>query len=167
MGICKWLPDLFDEPDWNNYYKYEERLYNLFKTQIIDTPLLFRNKPIKIRRIPMENNKEEAFYHCTCKNYTDIQNRSPDPERMIRLPWLSAIIQNYNCKEDCCDEKPLLWRKLAKSNNYRYHIYFNDYLVILEERADYVLLITAFYVEEDYYHRKLIKDSQKPENAVE
>lgn len=166
MIDCKWLPDCYDYPDWNNFQQYEDGLYNLFREQVIEGDLSFRDKKIMIRRHPIENNKEEAFYHCTCKNYTKANNRQPDPERMVRLPWLVPLLLNYDCQEDCCNDKPLKWRKLDKSKHYRYYLYFNYYLIILEDRPNYFLLITAFYVEDDYYDRGLRIDAQKPENAI-
>jgi len=166
MLDCKWLPDYFDYPDWNNYRQYEENLYNLFKIQIINGNLSFLNKRISIKRYPIENNKEEAFYHCTCKDYYNTHDRKPDPERMIRLPWLAPLIKNYNCNEDCCEDKPLKWKKKYKSKNYRYYLYFRNYLVILEDRPSYFLLITAFYVEDEYYDRGLRSNAQKTENAI-
>lgn len=165
MSNCKWLPDTFRYPDWNNYKAYEDELYTIFKDEIINGNLNFRGKPVIYRRHPIENGKEEGFYHCTCKNYTTPNDRMPDPERMIRLPWLSALVINYACNDTCCSDKPIIWKQLHK-NNYRYYLYFRRYLVILEERERFFVLITGFYVEEEYYHRSLIKDSQKPENAI-
>ena len=167
MTTCKWLPEVLDYPDWNNYVEYENMLYSIFKIEIINATLLFREKRVEIRWYPIENNKEEAFYHCICKDYNNTKDRSPDPERMIRIGWIAPIIRNYNCSDTCCDEKPLFWRKyVQKSKRYRYHLYFRRFLVVLEERGTYYLLITAFYVDKNQYDKSLRKDAQKAENAI-
>jgi len=52
----------------------------------------------------------------------------------------------------------LIWKKeFEKNGNFRYYLLFpeKEYLVILEERKEYYLLITGFYVKplkiNDYY----------------
>ena len=32
---CKWLPDYFAEPDWNDYRSFEDNLYKLFKQMFL------------------------------------------------------------------------------------------------------------------------------------
>lgn len=167
-NVCKWLPDMFDDPDWSKFVEYFNELYVIFKSTYLINDIYFRGKIVKLRYLPIVDGKEESFYHLTCKNYTKIETRKPDPNRFKRLLWAKAFIINYLCKEDCCkeEEKPLIW-KVEKFNKYRkYYIYYMDYLVILEEREDYFLLITGFYVEDDYYHYDLIDQSQKTENAI-
>ncbi|WP_232155310.1 hypothetical protein [Staphylococcus gallinarum] len=39
------------------------------------------------------------------------------------------------------------------------------YIIILEDRQDYYLLVTAFYIEQDYYLKGLIKEKQKAKSA--
>lgn len=169
MVDCKWLPGFYEYPDWNNYKDYEEKLYSFFTDKYLSKLLIFKDKELRLRHSPKENNKIEAFFHLTCKNYTDKKNRSPSPERIIRIEWPLALMQNYICCEDCCDEKPLYWVKLDSKGRIKHYIYFRSYLVIIEERKLYYLLITGFYVEEDYYHMDLIEDYenyQKAENAT-
>jgi len=163
---CRWLPDLIIYPDWNKYKEYEDMLYIIFKDTYLNARLSYKNKIIKYRYNPRINDKEESFYHCTCKNYVKIEDREPDPNRMIRIKWIKAFIENYNCKFDCCENKPLNWIELYKNRNYRHYIYFERYLVILEERENYYLLISGFYVDKEYYHCGLIKRYKKAENAI-
>jgi len=166
MNDCKWLPDLYYYPDWNNYKDYENDLYEFFKNYYIESAMDFRGKRIQFRNYPIENGKLEAFYHIICKNYTEKNNRQPDAERIIRITWARALIENYICTYNCCDEKPLYWSQLGNKGAHKHYIYFQRYLVIMEERQDYFLFITAFFVEEEYYHRKLQKDYQKTENVT-
>ena len=132
MVDCKWLPDCFDYPDWNNYKEYEDRLYELFRVQIIDGIFYFRSKTVQIRWYPVIDGKEECFFHCTCKDYNSVKDRQPDPERMIRIPWIRPLIDNYTCSDTCCEEKPLAWRKPYKNKRTRYYLYFNNYLLYIK-----------------------------------
>lgn len=166
MVECKWLPALYDYPDWNNYNEYENMLYNFFENHYLKSVINFKGRKIQFRYQPIEGGKIEAFYHIICKNYTEKNNRQPDTERIIRIPWARAFIENYNCTYDCCSEKPLYWNQLGNRGAVKHYIYFQRYLVIMEERENYFLFITAFFVEEEYYHRKLLKDFQKAENAT-
>lgn len=166
MDDCKWLPPMFKWPEWDDYKSYEQELYELFKEKVIDGSIEFMGKSVQIRWYPLDNGKEEAFYHCTCKKYNSSDDRQPDPYRMIRLPWLTEIIKNHDCTYECCEEKPLVWRKKFHNKMWRYHIYFRRYLIVLEKREKYFLLISAFYVESNGYHKSLLKDSQKTENAI-
>lgn len=163
---CRWLPELIEYPDWNKYKEYEDKLYCIFREMYLDSNIYYQRKPIKYRYVPKINDKEESFYHCTCKNYVKIEEREPDPNRMIRIKWIKYFIENYDCKFDCCNNKPLRWIEQYKNKNYRHYIYFKRYLVILEERENYCLLISGFYVDEEYYHHGLIKRFKKAENAI-
>lgn len=160
--ICKWLPDLYPEPEWNrDYSKYEDELYNVFCNEYMSNNIFFLQKIVSLRYHPEIDGKSNSFYHFICKNQS---RNEPDKRRIQRIFWPKAFIQNYDCNENCCNSKPLRWKKKHKNGNYRYHIYFERYLVILEERTDYFLLITGFYVEQEYYHRGKLKESEKCES---
>lgn len=106
MG-CKWLPDFYEEPDWNDFSSFEQKLYEFFRKLYLDNPLFFQEIIVKYRFKPIVNNKEEVFYHLTCKDYETTGERSPDPNRIIRIAWTKAFIENYKCENDCCEFKPL------------------------------------------------------------
>ena len=157
---CKWLPDFYYEPDWNNYSLFEESLYSFFRKLYFDNPLFFLEIIVRFRHNPKVNNKEEVFYHLTCKDYQYEGNRSPDPQRIIRIKWTRAFVENHVCYDDCCSSKPLYWKKM-NGNKLRHKIFYKNFLVILEEREKYFLLITGYYIEEEYYRRGLIKEYNK------
>jgi len=158
--VCKWLPDFYDEPDWNDYSSFEEKLYLFFRWLYLEHPLLFQEITVKYRFKPFVNNKEEVFYHLTCKDYETDGERCPDPNRIIRIKWTRAFVENYICMNNCCESKPLYWTK-AYGNKIRHKIFYEDFLVILEEREEYFLLITGYYVEEMYYKKGLLKEYSK------
>ena len=96
----------------------------------------------------------------TCKDYTSDGVRCPDPNRIIRIAWTKSFIENHVCLEECCLTKPLYWTK-RDGNKLKHKIFHEGFLVILEERDEYFLLITGFYVEEEYYKKGLIKEYEK------
>jgi len=157
---CKWLPEYYEAPNWNDYSSFETRLYEFFKLLYFSNPLEFQRIIVRYRHRPYFNNREDVFYHLTCKTYVEGEDRFPDPNRIIRIAWTKAFVENYICKERCCAEKPLYWTK-AYPTGIRHKILFNDFLVILEERDKYFLLVTGFYVEEKYYLIGLQKEAQK------
>lgn len=156
---CKWLPDFYKDIDWNNYAAFEEELYIFFREKYLNKPLFFHHKIVKYRYKPILNDKEDVFYHLISKNYESDSERSPDPNRIIRISWTRAFIENHCCIDECCESKPLYWSKM-KGNKLMHKILFEKFLVILEERDEYFLLITGYYVEEEYYMKGLMKEYQ-------
>ncbi len=149
MAEC-WLPNLEEydgkKMDWN---QYENHIYSIFKNDFIDTKPLFQDKEVNIRRIPMVFDKEDAFFHVTCKEYQKNGDRSPDLRRCERIRWIRKLIENYKCNHKLCDncDGIKLWIEKNKSSK-RIHLLFEEqrYMVVIEERKNYCLLITAFYI---------------------
>lgn len=78
----------------------------------------------------------------------------PDFRRCERIRWVRAFIENYNCDTIQC-EGIKVWSKPYRSTT-RVHMLLKEecYMVVLEQRASYCLLIMAFYFEQDYSLRK-------------
>lgn len=155
MKKCKWLPNIIDFPDLNKWKEYENDLYKLFVENFIQSHPIFNNKPVHIKRFPLDGNREHAFTHLTCKtesdNPKDVNDRSPDFRRAERLNWIKPVIEHYPCLEDCIDcNKIKYWEELFK-NKVRINLFFEDfrYIIVLEDRGNYYLLITAYYIHYD------------------
>ena len=81
-----WIPDLLLFKDFkNDYTKYEDALYLIFKRDFIDSTPYFRGLPIRIREYPIEFGKEEAFFHITCQDFFKEHDRNPDFRRCERI----------------------------------------------------------------------------------
>ncbi len=154
-----WLPqqEIFDnnKTTWKNY---EDLLYSIFRKDFIDSHPYFENKIVNIRKHPMEFDKEEAFFHITCQDYSKSNNRQPDLRRCERIRWVRAFIENYNkCSTSFCDscDGVKIWSE-PYGNTERTHLLLEEerYIVVLEKRNNYVLLITAFYFEHDHALKK-------------
>lgn len=171
---CSWLPDLVLYEESKNWSTHEDFLYSIFWNDFIKSFPYYNNRKVNIREFPIVNDKEEAFYHVTCKDYGNNGERSPDLRRCERIRWVRAFIENHNCNSSFCIDCDgvKIWKKLyPPTKSERIHFLFEEerYIVVLEERTNYYLLITAFYLE---YRRALEKKlteyeeyRQKTENA--
>lgn len=163
-----WLPkqESFDNYG-NSWNKYEEALYSIFKNDFIDSKPFFKDKQVNIRRHPIEYGKEEAFFHITCQDYEKEGNRVPDFRRCERIRWVRAFIENYNCKLPFCEmcEGVKVWSEPYK-NNSRIHILLEEekYMVVIECRKSYYLLVTAFYFDHEHTLKKKLKRYEKYKN---
>jgi len=147
-----WLPNQEFYSDYDSWESYQETLYDIFKTDFLDSHPFFENIRVSVKHYPIEFGKEEAFFHITCKDYSGNGERVPDFRRCERIRWIRAFIENYDCDATLCEdcEGVKVWREPYKSRT-RIHILLEEerYLVILEQRPDYFLLITAFYLDYD------------------
>lgn len=68
-------------------------------------------------------------------------------------------IDNYKCKEKCNNCDKVLYFEEYYKKNVRVYLLFKGvkFLVILEKREKYNLLITGYYVEYEHTMRKYIK----------
>lgn len=156
-----WLPERICYDDYGgNWTNYEDAIYSIFKGDFVDGKPYFENKQVRIRKHPMEDDKEEAFFHVTCKAYQKNGERVPDFRRCERIRWVRSFIENYECDptqcEDCDGIK--IWREPYRAN-YRVHLLLEEekYIVVLENRETYCLLITAFYIEYEHTLNKTLK----------
>lgn len=156
-----WLPPLNPFDFENDYQEYENNLYLKYQRDFINTQPFFEGKQVKVRFYPKINGYEESFIHFTCKNYENIEERELDFRRCERLHWIRRVIENYLCKNTCtnsnCDGIKI-WEEPYKMY-LRVHFLFEEerYLVIIEKRKDYNLLITAYYLEYDNALEKQLK----------
>lgn len=148
------------EIEWK---EYENAIYEIFKNDFINTYPTFDNKRVKIRYHPIEFGKEEAFFHVTCQDYLKDGERAPDLRRCERIRWVRKFIENYDCRENCepCDGVKV-WYKPYK-NNQRVHILLEEekYMVVVEKREKYCLLITAYYLDKEHTLRKKLSEYNK------
>lgn len=167
-GNC-WLPNLEYYDYYDSWDEYQDTLYSIFKSDFIDSHPHFEGKQVNIRRHPIEYGKEEAFFHVTCQDYLKDGERVPDFRRCERIRWVRAFIENYKCDSTLCDECDgvKVWKMPYKSN-YRVHMLLEEerYMVVVEPRENYCLLITAFYLEHDHTLRKKVKEYEANRDCV-
>lgn len=160
-----WLPELEYFEDYNNiWHEYENSLYSIFKNDFINSFPRFEGKRVNIRKHPVEYGKEEAFFHVTCQDYSKNRDRVPDIRRCERIRWVRAFIENYECDPSLCEECEgvKVWSEPYGSNS-RVHLLLEEerYMVVLERRESYCLLVTAFYFNYDHALKKRLKRYEK------
>lgn len=158
---CEWLPGLMLYEDYDNSWKkYEQALYESFCEDFIESKPQFQGKNVAIRRYPIEYGKEEAFYHITCQDYYKNDNRVPDFRRCERIKWVRKFIENYACNREECKECSGIktWEEIHK-NRTRIHILFEEerFIVVIEKRDIYYLLVTAYYFDHKHTLNKKLK----------
>lgn len=166
---CEWLSNLIYLNDFSSWIEYEDYLYEIYLDDFkYDTPYIF-DKPIRIRVNPKIAEKDQTFFHMTSNSEyaktNDPNDRTPDLRRCERIKWPRDIIDNYLCNNDCDCNKIKIWREPYK-NNTRIHMLFEDvrFLIVIEERKDYMLFITSFYMEHNHQVRKQLKKYEKYKN---
>lgn len=152
MSQPDWLPDLvlFQDygGDWNPYL---DAIYAYFEQDFVHSKPEFRGRRLGLKRHPEYDGKSATFWHMTSEG-SDEAERTPDFRRCERIRWPRPIIENDN------DPVIKVWTEKRNGNN-RIHIWYEDegYLVVLDDRGDYILPWTAFYIEYEHERVKYTK----------
>lgn len=147
-----WLPELEIFSDYDGDWElYLAAIYKIFIDDFVDSKPEFRGKRLGLKRHPISEGKEATFWHMTSEGTTE-EDRTPDLRRCERIRWPKPIIENSS------DLKLKVWAE-PKGNNKRVHIWLENegYLVVLDDRGDYILPWTAFYIERDHQREKYNK----------
>lgn len=148
-----WLPPLYPLSECGgNWGVYVNAVYAIFHADfILNTGLIFRGKPVRLKRYPVEYDKEATFWHVTSCGAVE-EDRTPDLRRCERIRWLKAFLENVD------DPSLKVWTEIVK-NEPRIHIWCEDfdYLVVVADRGEYCLLWTAFCIEHSHQRRKYQK----------
>ncbi|WP_342475326.1 hypothetical protein NST70_13590 [Weizmannia sp. FSL K6-0777] len=161
MGGSYKFPDLIELSDFNgDWVKYEDHLYSIFVSHFVYSKPLFKGKIVNYRRTPEVAGKIQSFFHVTSVNSSLTKNpddRIPDLRRCERIHWIRKIIDDYSNKVGIFSEIKC-WAEDWKQYK-RWHLLLEHYkfLVVIEERETYNLLVTSFYLEKDHQVKKKLK----------
>ncbi|EFS20007.1 hypothetical protein MWR47_05965 [Staphylococcus hominis] len=171
MSNCIVCDSLIEMSEFNHdYHKYINYLYlEVFKKFLYNNKVYFNDKKISLKRFPEECGWENSFFHLTtvsANKNVPLSEREPDFRRCERLHWIKPAIEtdhinvcNFKCFEVFEDNSRRFKRIKMLNEEERY-------LIVLEDREDYYLLVTAFYIEHDYYLKGLIKEREKAKSAT-
>lgn len=154
MSAPDWLPDSL--PFQGNWSGYVEEVFAIFARDFITTKAYFRGKEIRLRWNPTYNAKPYAFWHLVQEGQVE-DDRTPDIRRCERIAWIRAIIDHAD------DDRVKVWeneRTGARGRERSVLLWLEeqDFLVVLGERNDYYLLVTAYQTNRDHTRRKLRKE---------
>lgn len=150
MSHPGWLPPLVLFKDFGfQWQPYEDKLYDYFRADFLDSRPNAPAKPVVVRYHPRFKGKEWAFWHLTSCGKIE-KERTPDFHRCERIRWPRPII------ESCGEGRVRAWKKGPKKDR-RLLIALPDfsYLVVLASKEDHLVLITAYCVEHAHEQRKL------------
>ncbi|SQG84097.1 Uncharacterised protein [Streptococcus uberis] len=158
---CRQLPNLITlEHFHGNFQSYQDYLYNeIFLKTLYNFKVVYNNKLVELKKLPLYDNREDSFYHLTCKEYKlESTEREPDLRRSEKLSWIRPTLEsdhNKVCESDCC--KTYI-KKVG--NKERIHILnpLDRFMIVLEDRKSYYLLITAYHIEYDNTLKKKLKE---------
>ena len=155
-----WLPPLVTLAAHGGQWEvYVDAVYAVFKADLIDSTPKFRGLRIGLRRHPMYDNREWAFWHVIQEGNVE-EDRMPDMRRCERIGWVRAVIQNAH------DPRVKVWENVRRGNR-RILLWLEaqDFLVVLApRRKGYAMLVTAYPTDRGHTRRKLAgeyKEAQK------
>jgi hypothetical protein len=152
-----WLPELLTlESIGGQWPPYEAAVYAAFKYDFIDHTVYYEGMRIGLRRHPMYNNREWAFWHVTQEGDVE-EDRTPDLRRCERIGWIRAIIEHAE------DDSVLVWENERRGNR-RILLWLEslDYLVVLGVRKrGYAMLVTAYPTDRAHTRKKLRREYEE------
>ena len=147
------LPEMIYLEDFGgDFDAYNEAVYEVFKEDFVTTRPTFEGTVLRLKKHPYVDGKEYTYYHFTHSG--DIENdRTPDMRRMERMPFPRPMIDNSG------DPSLKVWRNKRGTKD-RILILDEEerYLVILDDRGEYILPWTAYYIEYNNKIRRLLKE---------
>ena len=154
------FPDLIYLNDYaGNFQNYFNAVYAVFKIDFIKRQPDFESLKVAVRKYAEVDGLHRTFYHITHEG-EDEQNRRPDIRRMERIRFPKFVIDNNKNKEI------LIWKnKRGKDERIILFNVAENYIVILTNRTDYYLFITAYFVETEHRKRSLLKEYETYKKA--
>lgn len=129
--------------DWHAYL---DRVYAQYLEDIVNKPKAYRGKPIRARYTPATQNKGFSFWHVISEGQSE-NDRIPDIRRCERIGWIGWIIEQAD--SDSPKIKSLVTRRTTRKGTSERLVLWCDeaeFVVVLEERSQFFLLVTAYPV---------------------
>lgn len=152
-----WLPPLITLNEFKgDFGSFLEVIYQRFKRDFVRSRPNFKGLSVAIKRYPMVLGKEATFWHLVSEG-KDEENRTPDLRRCERICWPRSVIEHAS------DHNVKCWSNTRRRGEKRWVLWLEsaEYLVVLADRRDYVVLWTAYQVTEEHRKRKLNKEFEK------
>jgi hypothetical protein len=145
-----WLPPLVELADYRgNWADYEAALYEFFRADFITRLTCFRAQPVRLKRMPLYENKEASYWHCISEG-KDETERIPDLRRCERIRWPRPCIEH--------ETELKVWTE-ERNGEDRIHLWLESegYVVVLAARRNYLVLWTTFFVRHSHERAKFTR----------
>lgn len=137
-----------------NFALYNEAVYAVFKNDFVKNGPVFQKKKLALKAHPFIDGKEYTYYHFTHSGNIETE-RIPDIRRMERIGFPKPMIDFSD------DERLKVWRNQRGTSERILILHETErYLVVLEERKNYILPWTAYLIENDSRLRRLLAEYQ-------
>ena len=149
----EWLPPLVLFQDYASDWKvYCDALYEFFQKDFIQSKPRHSGKRFALKRHPEYDGKAATFWHLISEGDSE-EERTPEMRRCERIRWPRSIIESQKATGI------RTWNN-SRHGKLRIVIALADfsYVVIIEDRKDFVLLWTAFPVTRDHQRKKFAKE---------
>jgi hypothetical protein len=149
-----WLPPLLlledHGGDWAAYF---QAVHAIFARDFEGARPHFRGKRMGLKRHPLIDGMCATFWHMVSEGKGE-SDRTPDLRRCERIAWPLAILV---AADD--EAKVVTWEERDPKRGSKILLALPDfsYLVVVDDRGDYVLPWTAYAVEQGHSRRKLEK----------
>lgn len=158
------LPDIIEINEFGgDFNRFLEAVYQIFKNDFVISKPTFQGVRLGLKKYPLVQEKEYTFYHMTHKG--DVENeRVPDLRRMERIAWPRPMIDNSGI--ECLK----VWRntRRGKGGTKSRILILHEverYIVVLDDRGDYILPWTAYLIEGSRQLQKHLKEYETYKTA--
>ena len=148
-AVPGWLPPELILP--SDYLDQVDALWKEYNKSIANAPIQYDGQAVQFNMNRFDDGKPECFWHLVGQG----TNRSIDPARATRLPWLRAVI------EHAADPTVLKWDGPGSGGStlcrYLWLKSHNYFVVLAPGRKGGWFLVTAHYVEGRFRRHDLQK----------
>lgn len=147
------FPELLYLNDFSgNFQNFFSAVYAVFEHDFIKSQPQYNRLKVAVRKYPEVDGLHRTFYHITHEG-EDEQNRTPDIRRMERIRFPRFVVDNNTHPEI------LIWKN-TRGKDERVLLFneIENYIVVLAERKEFYLFITAYYIETEHRKRALLKE---------
>jgi len=154
------FPDLiYFEEYKGDFHAYFAAVYSVFKNDFIKCQPLYKGLKVAVRKYPEVDGLHRTFYHITHEG-EDEGNRQPDIRRMERIRYPKFVIELNQHPEI------LIWKnRRGKDERILMFNASENYIVVLTERKEFYLFITAYVVDTEHRKRNLLKEYESYKKA--
>jgi hypothetical protein len=154
------FPDIIELNEFGgNFQNYFNAVYAIFENDFIKTQPLYVGLKVAVRKYPEVDGLHRTFYHITHEG-EDEENRTPDIRRMERIRFPKFVIENEH------HEAILIWKnKRGKDERIVLFNQTENYIIILTDRKQFYMFITAYFIDTEHRKRKLLKEYEDYKNA--